>query len=123
VITPEERKEEFDEQASEEGLKSAKALVQSFLQTVKGYRLYEANHPILKKFLERLENDFDRYFKDYPAFALQVGEHQLLYHGNVVYESISLPCSGKKISLTSPSPPLMNSWRREGCSSPPQKKI
>jgi hypothetical protein len=87
VVTQEDKKDEFDEQATEEGIKSAKALVQSFLQTVKGYRLYEANHPILTKFLEKLKNDFDQYFAGYAAFALQVGEHQLLYHGNIVYES------------------------------------
>ena len=54
MTTPEDKVELLDEQtgeASEEGVKSAKALVQTFLQTVKGYRLYESNHPILLKFL------------------------------------------------------------------------
>jgi hypothetical protein len=54
---------------------------------VKGYRLYEANHPILTKFLERLKKDFDKYFEELPSFSLQITEHRLSYHGNVVYES------------------------------------
>ena len=83
----EEKVENLEEQASEEGVKSAKALVQTFLQTVKGYRLYEANHPILTKFLERLKKDFDKYFEELPSFSLQIIEHQLSYHGNIVYES------------------------------------
>ena len=83
----EEKIENLEEQASEEGVKSAKALVQTFLQTVKGYRLYEANHPILTKFLERLKKDFDKYFEEFPSFSLQIDEHRLSYHGNVVYES------------------------------------
>jgi len=90
VTTPEDKVELLDEQtgeASEEGVKSARALVQTFLQTVKGYRLYESNHPILLKFLERLKKDFDKYFEEFPSFSLQVGEHRLFYHGNVVYES------------------------------------
>ncbi len=79
--------DELDEKALEEGLKSTKALVQSFLQTLKGFRLYEPNHQILIKFQDRLKNDFDRYFKEYNSFSLQVGEHRLFYHGKVVYES------------------------------------
>ena len=83
----EEKIEALDEGASEEGVKSAKALVQTFLQTVKGYRLYEASHPILLKFMERLQKDFDQYFEEFPSFSLQIGEHRLSYHGQVVYES------------------------------------
>jgi len=87
VKPTEEKIENLEEQASEEGVKSAKALVQTFLQTVKGYRLYEAKHPILTKFLERLKKDFDKYFEELPSFSLQISEHRLSYHGNVVYES------------------------------------
>lgn len=75
------------EKSMEEGLKSTRALVQSFLQTLKGFRLYEANHPILNKFLERLVKDFEHYFQEYSSFALQVGEYRLYYRGKVVYES------------------------------------
>ena len=71
----------------EEKVKSTKSLIQTFLQTLKAFRLYEANHPILSKFLERLRKDFDQYFGEFDSFSLQVGEHRLFYRGNVVYEN------------------------------------
>ena len=77
----------LDNKATEEALKSPRALIQSFLQTVKAYRLYEAKHPILSKFLERLKKDFDHYFEDFDSFPLLVGERRLFYRGNVVYEN------------------------------------
>jgi HEAT repeat protein len=76
-----------EEKAIEEKVKSTKALIQNFLQTVKAFRLYEANHPILTKFLEKLRKDFDRYFDEFDSFSLQIGEHRLYYRGNVVYEN------------------------------------
>ncbi|HUL37204.1 MAG TPA: HEAT repeat domain-containing protein [Thermodesulfobacteriota bacterium] len=76
-----------EEKAIEEKVKSTKALIQNFLQTVKAFRLYEANHPILTKFLERLRKDFDQYFDQFDSFSLQIGEHRLYYRGNVVYEN------------------------------------
>jgi hypothetical protein len=77
----------FDEGMLEEGVKSTRALIQTFLQTVKAYRLYESNHPILSKFLDRLRKDFDQYFDELDSFSLQIGEHRLYYRGKVVYES------------------------------------
>jgi hypothetical protein len=77
----------IDEGEDEKGLKSTKSLIQTFLQTVKAYRLYEAHHPILTKFLDRVKKDFDQYFEEFDSFSLQVGEYELLYRGNVVYES------------------------------------
>src|SRR5512139_311004 len=76
-----------DDQLSKDEVKSAKTLVQAFLQTVKGYRLYDSSHPILLKYMERLTKAFARYFEELHSFSLQVGDHQLFYHGNVVYES------------------------------------
>ena len=83
----EDKMDHFDEKAIEEEVKSTKGLIQTFLQTVKAYRLYEANHPLLSKFLDRLKNDFDHYFNEFDSFSLQVGEHQLFFRGKVVYES------------------------------------
>ena len=76
-----------EEKEIEEKVKSTKALIQTFLQTLKAFRLYEADHPILSKFLERLRKDFDQYFNAFDSFSLQVGEHRLHYRGNVVYEN------------------------------------
>jgi HEAT repeat protein len=83
----EERTDVLEEKVLEEGVKSTKGLIQTFLQTVKAYRLYESNHPILPKFLDRLRKDFDHYFDEFDSFSLQIGEHRLYYRGKVVYES------------------------------------
>src|SRR3972149_6137605 len=75
-----------EEMEIEEKVKSTKLLIQTFLQTLKAFRLYEANHPILSKFLERLRKDFDHYFGEFDSFSLQIGEHRLYYRGNSGYE-------------------------------------
>jgi len=87
VKSLEDKADIFEEKAVEEKVKSTKALIQTFLQTLKAFRLYEANHPILAKFLERLRKDFDQYFDEFDSFSLQIGEHRLFYRGNVVYEN------------------------------------
>jgi hypothetical protein len=83
----EDKADIFEDRLIEEGVKSTKALIQTFLHTMKAYRLYEASHPMLSKYMDRLKTDFDRYFDEFDSFALQVGEHKLFYRGKVVYES------------------------------------
>jgi hypothetical protein len=83
----EDKVDVFEDRLIEEGVKSTKALIQTFLHSMKAYRLYESNHPMLSKYLDRLQKDFDRYFDEFDSFILQVGEHKLFYRGKVVYES------------------------------------
>lgn len=86
-VKPEQNLDAVEDKSIEEGVKSAKALIQSFLQTLKAFRLYEASHPMLSRHLERLKKDFDLYFEEFDSFSLQVGEHRLFYRGKAVYES------------------------------------
>ena len=79
--------DDIDEKAIEEEVKSTKTLIQTLLQTMKSYRLYESSHPILSKFMDRLRKDFDRYFEEFDSLSFQIGEHRLIYRGKVVYES------------------------------------
>lgn len=83
----EDKMDHFDEKAIEEEVRSTKALIQTFLQALGAFRLYEASHPLISRFLDRLRNDFDHYFNEFDSFSLQVGEHQLFFRGKVVYES------------------------------------
>ena len=87
VRSLEDKVDLFEEKAIEEKVKSTKALIQTFLQTLKAFRLYEADHPILSKFSERVRNDFNQYFDEFDSFSLQIGEHRLYYRGKVVYEN------------------------------------
>src|SRR4030042_4091598 len=83
----EDKLDHFEDKSVEEKVKSTKGLIQTFLQTLKAFRLYEASHPILSKFLERLRKDFEIYFDEFDSFSLQIGEHRLYYQGKVVYEN------------------------------------
>jgi hypothetical protein len=87
VKSLEEKTDISEEKEIEEKVKSTKSLIQTLLQTLKAYRLYEANHPILSKFMEKLRKDFDQYFDEFESFSLQIGEHRLYYRGNIVYEN------------------------------------
>jgi tetratricopeptide (TPR) repeat protein len=87
VKKSEENTDGLDEKALEEEVKCTRSLLNTFLQTVKAYRLYESNHPMLSKFLDRMKRDFSQYFEEFDSFSLQVREHQLFHHGEVVYES------------------------------------
>jgi len=83
-------KEKFKDEEEifeEKSVKATRALIQTFLQTVKAFRIYETNHPILLKFMERLKKDFDNYFEEFDSFPLLVGELRLFYRGKIVYEN------------------------------------
>lgn len=82
-----EQLEEQEDFTEENSIKATRALIQTLLQTLKSFRLYEANHPILGKFLERLKRDFDLYFEEFDAFTLSVGEYKLFYRGKIIYEN------------------------------------
>ena len=82
-----EKLKDQEEIFEEKSVKATRALIQTFLQTVKAFRIYEANHPILLKFMERLKKDFDNYFEEFDSFPLLVGELRLFYRGKVVYEN------------------------------------
>jgi hypothetical protein len=78
---------DLDEASLREISESARFLVVVLIQTLKAFRLYEPEHPILSRFLDRLSKVFDRYFKEYDVFSLQIKEHQLFHRKKVVYEN------------------------------------
>lgn len=90
ISTYKEVSKDLEDGVEEKSIKATRALIQSFLQTIKAFRIYEVNHPILLKFLERLKKDFDHYFEEFDSFPLLVGEHRLFYRGKVVYENQDL---------------------------------
>jgi HEAT repeat protein len=71
---------------AEDELKLVKAVIQGFLQALKASHLYEADHPILLRFLDRLKQDFDSYFEKYDAFIIQVDELHFFFDGKAIYE-------------------------------------
>lgn len=78
------------QEIDEDELKLARAVIQSFLQSLKAFQLYEDNHPILRRFMDRLEQDFNRYFEKRDCFIIQVDELQFLYQGKALHEEQAL---------------------------------
>ena len=81
---------EIRQKVTEDELKLVKLVIQDFLQALKTFHLYEADHPILLRFLDRLKKDFDRYFEKYDALFVELDERHFLYDGKTVYESQDL---------------------------------
>jgi len=87
LLVTDSSKENFEDKEFQDEVKSTKSLIQTLLQTLKAFRLYEYNHPILSKFIDRLRKEFDNYFEEFDSFSLQIGEYNLYFKGKVVYES------------------------------------
>jgi hypothetical protein len=68
----------------------ARILVVTFIQTLKAFRLYEIDHPILIKFLDRVRKAFNQYFTEFEVFSLQIKERQILHRKKIVYESTDM---------------------------------
>ena len=69
---------------------SAGDLIQSLLKTIKAFKLYQANNPILIRQLEELSAKFKVHFDRYQTLNLQVGEYKLFFKGNPVYENMDM---------------------------------
>jgi len=81
---------DFDQKIAEDELKLVKSVIQDFLQTLKAFQFYEANHPSLLRFLEHLKKDFDSYFEKYDTLTIQVNELHFFFDEKVVYEGRDL---------------------------------
>jgi len=74
-----------DMEADEEFM-LARDLTKSFVKTIKAFRFYPPDNPILKGFQEQLPKKFQFFLNKYHSFVFQVGEYSLLYKGKVLYE-------------------------------------
>jgi hypothetical protein len=68
----------------------ARILVVTFIQTLKAFRLYEIDHPILIRFLDRVRKAFSQYFTEFEVFSIQIKERQILHRKKIVYESTDM---------------------------------
>ncbi len=80
----------MDDDSQRKMAEPARMLVVIFIQTLKAFRLYERDHPILTKFLDRVRKAFIRYFDDFEVFSLQIKETQILHRKRIVYESTDM---------------------------------
>jgi HEAT repeat protein len=72
---------------SDEELLLARDLTRSFVKTIKAFRFYPPDNPILKGYQELLPRKFQFFLNKYQSFIFQIGEHTLSYKGKVLYEN------------------------------------
>jgi len=72
---------------SDEEVLLARDLTRSFVKTVKAFRFYPPDNPILKGFQDLLPKKFQFFLNKYHSFIFQIGEHTLSYKGKVLYEN------------------------------------
>jgi hypothetical protein len=74
-------------EVSEEELSSVKAILKTFITTIKTFGTYPKNNPIYKKFSEQLLEGFDRFFESHSSLGLRVEQYSLIYEGHEAYYS------------------------------------
>ncbi|NWF92882.1 MAG: HEAT repeat domain-containing protein [Syntrophaceae bacterium] len=72
---------------SDEELLLARDLTRTFVKTIKAFRFYPPDNPILKGFQDLLPRKFQYFLNRYHSFIFQIGEHTLSYKGKVLYEN------------------------------------
>jgi hypothetical protein len=68
----------------------AKDLINTFIKTIKSFRLYPADNPTLVGMQEQLFRRFQTYLEMYNFFALEIGEYDFSFKGKIVYEDREL---------------------------------
>jgi len=71
----------------------ARDLTKSFVKTIKAFRFYPSDNPMLKVFREQLPRKFSFFLGRYSNFILQIDEHTLSYKGKVLYENKDVKAS------------------------------
>lgn len=78
VEVPEISKEEFT---------LATEVMQAFVKTSKGFRMYLPNNPLLARFVEELKGKMGKHLSLYGDFRLDIDQFELRYKGKTVYEN------------------------------------
>jgi HEAT repeat protein len=74
-------------EVSKEEISLATEVMQSFVKTSKGSRMYLANNPLLVRFIVELMAKMTRHLELYGEFRLDVDQFVLRYKGKTVYEN------------------------------------
>jgi len=77
----------------DEAVLQAKDLMNTFVKSVKAFRLYPPENPSLNEFQEQTLNKFNLFLNKYQAFAFQIGEFDFGFQGKLLYENKDLKSS------------------------------
>jgi len=76
-----------------EAIAQARDLVNTFVKTIKAFRLYPAENPSLIGFREQLYRKLQLFLNQYHSLTLKIGESDLSYQGVPLYENPDLKTS------------------------------
>ena len=65
----------------------ARNLIQMFIKTIKSYRIYALNNPILTRFIEQFHQEMRSYTKKHGSFRFSIDEFKFIFDGEVIYEN------------------------------------
>ena len=70
-----------------EKCQEARNLIQVFIKTIKSYRIYALNNPILTRFVDQLNQKLRSYLKKHGSFRFSIDEFKFVFDGEVIYEN------------------------------------
>ena len=72
---------------ADEELLLARDLMRSFVKSIKAFRFYPPDNPILNGFKELVPKKFNFFLNKYNSLIFQIGEYDLSFKGKVLYEN------------------------------------
>ncbi len=77
----------------DEAVDQAKDLINTFVKTIKAFRLYPPENPTLVGFIDQFYRKFQLFLNKYHYFILKIGENKLSFRGVTLYENPDLKTS------------------------------
>jgi HEAT repeat protein len=77
----------------DEAVDQAKDLINTFVKTIKAFRLYPPENPTLVGFIDQVYRKFHLFLNKYHYFILKIGENKLSFRGVTLYENPDLKTS------------------------------
>ena len=74
-------------EVSKEEINLATEIMQSFVKTSKGFRMYLPNNPLLIRFIEDLKSKLGKHLSLYGDYRLDIDQFELFYKGKSVYQN------------------------------------
>lgn len=84
--TPNRRTRAVSPEASEK-YREALGLIQGLVKTIKSYRIYALNNPILTKFINEIHRRLTSYLEKHGSFRLSIDEFAFIVDEEVIYEN------------------------------------
>ena len=77
----------------DEAVDQAKDLINTFVKTIKAFRLYPPENPTLVGFIDQVYRKFQLFLNKYHYFILKIGENKLSFREVTLYENSDLKTS------------------------------